>query len=200
MVLININPLFLLLCLFLVFSYCVYFKYLDNKKLLKGIYWFAVIVSVSEMLLYSVQYGYRKIQHHKFPKNEIGTGEYLIHNTKVDDFDKIKHDVVTNNSNMKIDYNKKGTKVTIKYSNNNKSNTYIEIPVFNYYGYKASGAKLENGKNNVIRLNINDTEGTIKVSYKGTNIQKVSYVVSCITLLGLVVYIIKEKRNENGIS
>ena len=185
---------------FLVFSYCVYFKYLDDKKLLKGIYWFAVIVSVSEMLLYSVQYGYRKIQHHKFPKNEIGTGEYLIYNTKVDDFDKIKHDVVTNNSNMKIDYNKKGTKVIIKYSNNNKSNTYIEIPVFNYYGYKASGAKLENGKNNVIRLNINDTEGAIKVSYKGTNIQKVSYVVSCITLLGLVVYIIKEKRNENGIS
>lgn len=185
---------------FLVFSYCIYFKYLDNKKLLKGIYWFAVIVSVSEMLLYSVQYGYRKIQYNTFPKNEIGTGEYLIYKTNVKDFDKIKHDIVTNNSNMKIDYNKKGTKVTIKYSNNNKSNTYIEIPVFNYYGYKASGAKLENGKNNVIRLNIKDTEGTIKVSYKGTNIQKVSYIVSCITLLGLVVYIIKEKRNENGIS
>jgi len=185
---------------FLVFSYCIYFKYLDNKKLLKGIYWFAVIVSVSEMLLYSVQYGYRKIQYNTFPKNEIGTGEYLIYKTDITNFDKEKHVYKTNNSNMIIDYNKKGTKVTIKYSNNNRSNTYIEIPVFNYYGYKATGAKLVNGNNNVIRLNIKDKEGKIKVSYKGTNIQKISYIVSSITLLGLVVYIIKEKRNENGIS
>lgn len=185
---------------FLVFSYCIYFKFIDNKKLLKMIYFSIVIVSVSEMLLYSVQCGFRKIQFKKIPENEIGTGEYLIYKTNVTKFHKVKHKVVTNNQNMIVDYTKKGTKVTIKYFNNNKSNTYIEIPVFNYYGYKATGAKLENGKNNVIRLNINDTEGTIKVSYKGTNIQKVSYIVSCITLLGLVVYIIKEKRNENGIS
>ena len=185
---------------FLVFSYCIYFKLINNKKILKAIYMFAVIVSVSEMLLYSVQCSLRKIQFTEIPENEIGTGEYLIYKTDVTKFHKIKHKVVTNNSNMILEYNKKGTKVTIKYSNNLKDNTYIEIPVFNYYGYKATGAELVNGNNNVIRLNIKDSEGKIIVSYKGTNIQKVSYILSGITLLGIVVYIIKEKRNENGIS
>jgi len=86
--------------------------------------------------------------------------------------------------------------MNISYSNNLEKDTYIELPLFNYLGYNAKGAKLVNGNNNVIRLLLEKEEGNIEVSYKGTTAQKVSYLVSFITLTGLVVYIIIEKRRK----
>ena len=81
-----------------------------------------------------------------------------------------------------------------KESNNKKDNTYIEVPLLNYLGYSAKGAKLENGNNNLIRLTNLEESGEIRVSYKGTTAQKISYLISLVSLAGFVVYIIIERK------
>lgn len=181
---------------FLSIAYMVYLTYISKEKIKKYVYFVVIICSCLEITLYSLQYGVRKIQYNTFPENEIGTGEYLLYKTNVEDFDKIAHNIKTNNYDLVLKYNKSGTKVDIEYKNNYKKNSYIEIPLFNYLGYSVTGAKLENGNNNVIRLLLNKESGKINVRYSGTNIQKISYIISCITLIGLVTYIIIEKRKD----
>ena len=96
---------------------------------------------------------------------------------------------------MDIKYKRKGMEYNITYKNNNKKNSYIEIPVFNYYGYKAIGdAKLVNGKNNLIRLNLTKSNGKIKVYYQKTKVQITSLIISLITSTVLAIYIIKGKK------
>ena len=181
---------------FMTVAYTIYFKLLDNKAIKKYAYCVVILFSCLEIFAYSIQYGIRKIQYNTFPDYVIGTGEYLIYNTDVENFEKQVHKVNTNNPDLIIKYKKNGTKVDIEYKNNNKQDTYIEIPLFNYLGYSVKGAKLENGNNNVIRLLPNEENGKISVRYSGTNVQKISYVISCITMIGLIVYIIIEKREK----
>lgn len=186
---------------FLLFSYAIYFKLLDmkkEKKLLKYIYIFAVGVSFINIMLYSVQYGFRKIQYKTFNTDEDGFTiyEYKLNGTDTDKLNLIDPTYTTNNSEMEIDYYKKGKNVTIKYKNNNQEDTYIEIPVFNYLGYKSKGAKITNGENNLIRLLVKDESGTIKVWYGLTTVQKVSYIISFISTIGFVGYLIIEKRRK----
>ena len=126
--------------------------------------------------------------------------KYLIYETDVEELEKKNPDIISNNEDLIVSYKKKGTNIKIKYENNLKKDTYIEIPLFNYLGYKVDGAKIENGDNNKIRLLLDKEKGNIEVKYVGTNIQKVSYIVSSITFIGLIIYIIIEKRKENGIS
>ena len=97
---------------------------------------------------------------------------------------------------LEIDYKKNGTFIEISYKNNHEKDTYIEVPLFNYLGYKAEGAKLVNGENNLIRLLVDNESGKIKVYYGMTKIQKVSYIISFISTLGFIGYIIIEKRKK----
>ena len=181
---------------FLSVAYTIYFTFITKEKVKKYAYSVVVIFSLLEVALYSVQYGIRKIQYNQFPDYVIGTGEYLIYKTDIEDFSDKAHPVVTNNHDLIIDYDKNGTKVNIEYKNNKKKNTYIEIPVFNYLGYSVKGAKLENGNNNVIRLLLSKENGKISVRYSGTKVQKISYLISSITLLGLIIYIYMEEREK----
>ena len=185
---------------FLTFSYCIYIKLLKKDIVKKYAYGVIILISLFELSLYSVQYGLRNNNKIEFPENVIGTGEYLIYGTDVGKLEILDPTYKTNNPDMVVDYKKKGTTVNIKYKNNNMKNTYIELPLFNYLGYNSSSTKIVNGDNNLIRLPIKDKSGSITVSYKETTIQKVSLIISIITLTGLVTYIIIEKRKENGIS
>ena len=193
---------------FISFSYLVYFMILskDKKKLSKIVLITSyVIISLVSLVLigaYSVQYGHRKYQYTYYGLNQIAGAEYLPvgiePKTRLLNYGTYN----TNNKDMEIvTYKKKGTSVTIEYKNNNKKDTYIEIPLHNYVGYSVKGAKLATGKNYQIKLLLTDKEGKIKVGYEGTTLTKVSYIVSCITLVGLVVYIeIERKKRKNGTS
>ena len=181
---------------FLVIAYTIYFKYITKEKVKKYAYVIVILFSCLEIVLYSFQYGIRKPQYTKFPENEIGTGEYLPYGTDVTDFEELVPVVTTNNQALIYDYDKKGTSIKINYSNNLKEDTYIELPLFNYLGYQADNAKIENGNNNMIRLLLTKEEGTVEVKYEGTKVQKISYIISSITLVGLGVYIIIEKRKK----
>ena len=179
---------------FLVFSYAIYFKLIGKNKLLKYIYIFIITFSLLEVSIYSFQYGFRTLNHNSFSSDNIGTGEYLIHNTNTSELDLENPKIITNNPDLNIDYTKKGTSITIKYKNNKKKNTYILLPLFNYYGYKCDKIDISNGTNNLIRLNLNKETDTLKVSYKISSIEKVSYLISSLTCVGLIIYIIKERR------
>ena len=86
----------------------------------------------------------------------------------------------------------------------NANNCIIELPYIYYLGYEA---RLENN-NTITKLNIEESDkgflcvkldnveqGTITVKYAGTTLMKISYVLSCIGIAGLVFYIYKCKRN-----
>ena len=184
---------------FLTFSYAVYFKLLDLKKeykLLKYIYIFIISISVINIIIYSIQYGFRRAQYNSFGDEKYTIYEYTITGTNTDILDIENPTYYTNNNDIEIEYSKRGTNVTINYKNNKKDDTYIDVPLFNYLGYKAEGAKLTNSDNNLVRLLPNGESGTIKVCYGMTNIQKGSYIISFISLIGFITYIIIEKRRK----
>ena len=129
----------------------------------------------------------------------ISSGEYLPLGTlpiNLDNKPKASSDDII------YDYQKKDLEVIIDYKNGN--NGYIDIPMFYYKGYVIESLndnkkyKIEKGNNNVIRINLLDQD-KVKVYYKGTIIQKVSLIISLITVLilsiifyrrykGLIVY------------
>ena len=79
-------------------------------------------------------------------------------------------------------------------------NTEIELPLVYYKGYEAKieNKKLETYKTNngLIGIRINDIEeGKIKISYLGTNIAKITKIISLTTLISFVL-ITKEVKHE----
>lgn len=181
---------------FLTFSYSIYFKLLTNAKVKKYAYLIAITISFFYIIIYSAKYAIGLPHYDDFDDNNIGNGEYLPYKTNIETIKSEEPIFKTNNDTLEFTYNKKGTTVYIDYKNNYEKNTYIEAPLLNYLGYKVEGADLENGTNNTIRLLINKEEGNIKVSYGGTKVQKLSYLISFVTLVGLTVYIIKEKKHN----
>lgn len=87
---------------------------------------------------------------------------------------------------------------------NAKKNTILELPYFFYPGYSVC---LEYD-NNTVELNTSESDngfvqvivpenienGTIKFTYTGTTLEKVSYVISAVSLIGFVIYIVHFKK------
>ena len=74
---------------------------------------------------------------------------------------------------------------------NTTTDAYVEVPLLYYPGYKAtteSGEKLETsyGNNNVMRINIKNNTGNIKVKYTGFIYFRIAELISLLTLLWLV--------------
>lgn len=188
---------------FITFSYLIYLMILTkekNHKVIKYSYIVIVLVSLFNIGIYSVQYGFRNYHFLIHNTNCIGGGEYLPTGINYDTLFNLKDSYRVTGQTLEVDkYDKVGTKVVIEYKNNTDGD-YIEIPLFNYLGYKVEGATIENGENSLMKLIPSDTNGIIKVSYEGTTLTKVSFVVSGITVLGLVGYIIIERKKKNGIS
>lgn len=193
--------LFTISTIFFVFSLLIYFVILENskfnRKVLRLCYLFVILVSLFNNMFFSIKCGFRRINFENFSINEIGTAEYLPYETNIDLIKKGGYSYRTNNKSMIVNYSKKGLKVNIKYSNNLNDDTYIEVPLINYLGYKADGAKIINGYNNLIRLVDLDESGEISVYYGGTNTQKISYFVSFVSVgLFLGYVLIKKVKNK----
>ena len=181
---------------FLTFSYSIYFKYLTNNTILKCCYVFIILFSCLEIIIYSIQYGIRVDRVMELPENIIASGEYLLYGTNVEELEKENPIPVSNNSELEMSYQKHGTSLIINYKNNFEKNTYIEVPLFNYLGYDATGATIVNGQNNLIRLLVDKEEGRIEVKYQMTFVQKFSYVISFITFLFLSIFIIRKVKSS----
>ena len=191
---------------FIILGTSIYSQNITNKKALTKIYKYSVIITFLMASAYIGLYTIIMPRYHKFPE-EIGNQEYTIKDTVINkksdnsnelDLSNLSKDrYITNNEDLLFTYEKHGKNIHIKYQNNNTNNTYIEVPLFNYTGYKASGAKIKNGDNNVIRLILdNKTEGEIKLHYEMTSLEKISYIISGISWLVFIAYLITKNKKS----
>ena len=112
--------------------------------------------------------------------------------------------VLNGNANI-INENKENLTDIIEVQNI-KENTTLEFPYFYYVGYKITIEREDETKeitpieseNGYLACKIEDNidNATIKVEYVGTIIEKVSYIISFISLIVFIIYIIFEKKKE----
>ena len=172
-------------------------KFKESKKVLK--YTFLIsFISLGAMTAFS------------YMSNRIySIGEYsaALHEYMSVDVDKIypytRGNIITSNNNVNIDFEKKGTSMNINFNQNSKD-TYLELPLIYYKGYEAkmNKTKLEIFKteNGFLGVKINDLkEGNIKIRYRGTNLFKISQIISLISIILFVIYIIKEAKLSKNI-
>ena len=110
------------------------------------------------------------------------------------------------NGNVVIENEEKdGTNMEFKVSNIEES-TVIELPYIFYLGYTVeitndSGEtfRINNfeSDNGFIAVNLPETATNVNVKYEGTVLMKVSYIISFLTAIGLVVVIIDPRKNNN---
>lgn len=156
----------------------------NRKDIVKTIAWFIILVSVSVTLLYSIQYGIRKNHYTTLSENDIGNGEYLLAGTSCCEPEDLVQKVFTNNSDLIVNYKRVGTTMTVWYFNNLKEDTYVELPLYNYLGYQVDhNLEIIDGNSHLIRIYLTEDSGTFQVSYRGTIIQKIAYLISFVSLL-----------------
>lgn len=103
------------------------------------------------------------------------------------------------NKDYKLDINRKKDYLIVNYKKDDKKEEFIEVPYLYYLGYKAEykNKELELFKTNNGLVGIKtDTinNGKIKVYYEHTSITKVSFILSLIGIISLIIYIIKYKK------
>lgn len=107
----------------------------------------------------------------------------------------------------KINYNllRSGNKITFEYDNS-ELDMQINIPLLYYKGYTAQivdkdgkVTKLDISKNEengfVLVSGDKSLSGTITVKYSLTTVQIVCYIISGVSLIGIIVYIFSKKIN-----
>ncbi len=139
----------------------------------------------------------------------ICDGVYLPEGAENDAFDEIKakryeieEKYKDNNRSLKWEHSRNGLIETIKFSNNDYENTYVEIPRYYYYGYTAESEdgktqyKIEKTEKGFIRIYLGDIkEGTVKLYYKKTIIQRISALISIITIISsMLIFCYKYKK------
>ena len=114
------------------------------------------------------------------------------------DYDKlIFSNIVFGNTGSQIPVEKNGLNVIFE---KQSEDTSFVVPYLYYYGYVAeiideSGNKkkldIEKSNDGLVKVNMESTDkGMVSVYYKNTLIQTISYVISIITCIGIIVYII----------
>jgi len=138
----------------------------------------------------------------------IGVGEYLPSGSNRAYFiGKANGDVRTYSNNLtssKLSTERVGETVVAKFEGNDYSDTYLDLPLIMYKGYKVTltteqgtvTLTAEYSENNTVRCYIPEgvTSGTVTAVYAGTAVQKVSAVVTLLTFILFFAYLIIIKR------
>lgn len=141
-------------------------------------------------------YTYRYDTTDKEYKYNIMAGEYIPSNVNTIEFYE-RGEKITSNNPIETSFTRKGTTLDIKYINE-KNDTYLELPLLYYKGYKTSdNSKIEKGTNGMVRLYAQNGTNEVKVSYELTTIRKISYIISIISLLAFMI-IKNEKIKKIG--
>ena len=125
-------------------------------------------------------------------------GEYLIKGTQTSEFKEYK--CKTSNSLILTNIEKSGTKTIINYQNH-VGEGYIDVPLLYYPVYTArdengNKLKIEYGENNCIRIKLNElNNGQIIIDCKDEGIYLLFDIISLITLIGFILYIVFRKKN-----
>ncbi len=129
--------------------------------------------------------------------------EYLPNNTKNSDISKRdKGIIIVEGSADIIEENKEELTLSAKATNIEKDTT-LELPYLYYLGYevKINGNKINYFESNngfiAVKIDEDMSQADVTVSYTGTTLEKVSYVISILAFIGFIGYLIKEKRKQN---
>lgn len=99
--------------------------------------------------------------------------------------------IVSNRAGVKFDWHREFNDIVVQIKENPHTDGVLEMPLYMYKGY---AAKDENGvylnitksKNGLVNVEIADTLGEIKVWYRGTLIQRISDIITVLTILVIV--------------
>ena len=101
------------------------------------------------------------------------------------------------------DWEKKGLSIDMTVESKTKgTDGKVEVPLLYYPGYKAvdsNGNKLEclRGTNDVLSIAVpSGYSGTVKIRYKGLAFWKISDIISLMSLLIIIAYVILKKKNK----
>ena len=124
-----------------------------------------------------------------------GYKTYLIENA----------DTIYSDGNPQISFSRADGKLMVEFSEMNKDNAYLDVPLLMYTGYSAqleNGTKLDckYGNHNRIRVNVgNLREGTIIFEYTGTATQKISSIITIFSIMVMLAYLISTQRSQKSI-
>ena len=138
--------------------------------------------------------------------SDIGMGEYLPDGATTKKL-KERGPVVTSNDKKftYTNYKKKGTLINLDYKVS-KDNSYIELPLLYYKGYsykitskdgQVEKGQATHGKDMVVKINVSNIKsGHLEVDYTGTTLMKIGDIVTILTLISMIIYIIKRNRSK----
>ena len=169
-------------------------KLIDTKKKMKALIIYTVLIGfiISFQAFIGLHYATETTHDYYY----ISSGEYLPEDTYPVNLD---NKFIASSEDIKYRANKKDLEVIIDYSNGN--NGYIDVPMFYYKGYEVRSLKtnevykIEKGHNNTIRINLHDSD-KIRLYYQGTIIQKVSLIISLITVITLLIIYYKKNKDK----
>lgn len=168
-------------------------KYSKKINLLKK---YLIIIMLIPLLYITAQYLSRdKIYENYLGKNIQSNGLYDYLPKEIEP-NKLANII---NKDYNLDIDKKEDCLIVNYKIEDNKNNYIEVPYLYYLGYKAEYKnkelevfKTNNGLVGIKTNNIKD--GKIKVYYEHTNITKISFILSFVGIITLVIYIVKNNR------
>lgn len=193
-------------CLVMIFGFCMlYFSQKDTK-----IYWImavVTIISVATSGMYLTDYANRdQGQFQLYNEEGMGFGyisgaEYLVEGT---DKDKLTFaDAVAGEGVDILAYQKDYLKVDMTCVNNTGAESYVDVPLLLYKGYRIVDAEsgqemqLSPGENNVIRILIPaNYEGRIKLDFVSPIYWRISEVITLVTIIILFVVGRKYRRKR----
>lgn len=126
----------------------------------------------------------------------------LDHDPKLS-FIHMRGDTVISTDNANIDiYNFQRNKGITSFDLKADAPTVLELPLIYYKGYIASldneNISVSESSKGLLQVRTN-TSGNVRIYYGGTSVQKVSWVISIMSILGLCVYILFERKRNNVI-
>lgn len=175
----------------------------------------SVILIIASMAKISYDYKYEKqktLSDEKYEERMLNqqtiqhmqiNREYLTDNTRNANMSlREKGIIVVEGSADIIEENKDNLTLSVKVTNIEK-NTTLELPYLYYLGYevKVNGNKINYFESNngfiAVKIDEDMNQADITVSYTGTTLEKVSYVISILAFIGFIGYLINEKRKQN---
>lgn len=128
---------------------------------------------------------------------EISFGEYMPLKANKD-YILERGDIITSKYPLEHTFTRNGLKLEIEYHNNTNNNS-LELPLLYYKGYKALNNEKEElnvhqTDNGLVGVDVDTSDGIIYVSYGGTKIQKLSKIISIMTMIIFAIYLYLKKR------
>ncbi|OON98792.1 MAG: hypothetical protein ATN35_03630 [Epulopiscium sp. Nele67-Bin004] len=107
--------------------------------------------------------------------------------------------LITNDLGQSIDYTRVGIQITTMHVDNWGEMMYIDVPLIYYKGYTATLGDVSldvvaNPENGIVRVYLSDDlpSGQIFITYGGTTVQKISGLISTVTIILYGLYLTKE--------